>query len=211
LKVPGLEKANIPPIASEDRIKLTKLKRDESPTGLFKTEIEVLRNDSDADSDELSVENFTGPRHGYLAFDPSSQRFTYSTVSPQADEFTYTVSDGKGGKAIGRVFLEPKLNPTFSGALSNAEGAAVTMKLTITPGGKVGGRLLINEKEHRFTGRVNILGTAFSRVEDGEDAWVVELRTVVDGQNWYVSANVVGEESVYTGVCVPEKFNSSVR
>jgi len=66
--------------------------------------VDVLANDSDPDGDALTVTGSTDGAHGTVSCDFTGL-CTYVPASGYAgpDSFTYTVSDGKGGSAIGTV------------------------------------------------------------------------------------------------------------
>jgi ELWxxDGT repeat protein/VCBS repeat-containing protein len=66
----------------------------------------VLANDTDFDGDRLSLGPATSPAHGTLTFNPDGS-FVY-TPQPNfngADNFTYTVMDGRGGATQGTVLI----------------------------------------------------------------------------------------------------------
>jgi hypothetical protein len=64
----------------------------------------VLANDSDPDHDPLEVVALTAPAHG-TAVSKSNGQLTYSPKQGYTgnDTFTYTIDDGKGHTAVGRV------------------------------------------------------------------------------------------------------------
>lgn len=66
----------------------------------------VLSNDSDVDSDPLTVSAVTPPAHGAAVINANGT-VTYTPTANYSgpDGFTYTVSDGKGGTDIGTVTL----------------------------------------------------------------------------------------------------------
>ena len=65
--------------------------------------------DSDADGDSLTIVSFTQPGVGSLTLDGNT--FTYDVPTREArTSFTYTISDGNGGTATGKVNLD-----TFTG------------------------------------------------------------------------------------------------
>ena len=66
----------------------------------------VLANDTDADGDTLTVTIDTPPAHGVAVLNPNGS-FTYTPDADYfgPDSFTYTVSDGNGGTAIGTVTI----------------------------------------------------------------------------------------------------------
>ncbi len=80
-------------------------------------EIPVLANDTDPNSDSLSISGFdTGSGHGGTVarddngtpLDPSDDRLVYTPPAgfKGTDTFTYTVADGRGGTAVGTVTVE---------------------------------------------------------------------------------------------------------
>ncbi|MDX1886313.1 tandem-95 repeat protein, partial [Mycolicibacterium sp. 120270] len=66
----------------------------------------VLLNDTDVDGDTLSASINTHPSHGTVTVN-SNGSFTYTPEADYsgADNFTYRVSDGNGGTAVGMVSL----------------------------------------------------------------------------------------------------------
>ena len=70
------------------------------------TNINVLNNDSDADSDSLTVINVTQPNHGTAVINADGT-ITYTPNSNWygLDSFTYTISDGNGGTTTATVTI----------------------------------------------------------------------------------------------------------
>jgi hypothetical protein len=64
----------------------------------------VLENDSDPDADDLSITNFSQGTSGTVA-NNGDGTFTYTPNAgfTGSDSFTYTISDGNGGTAVGTV------------------------------------------------------------------------------------------------------------
>jgi len=77
-------------------------------------DVDVLANDSDADLDDLSVTGLTDPAHGSASVNADGS-VHYAPVANYfgPDAFTYTVSDGNGGTAVGtvNVTVEPINDP----------------------------------------------------------------------------------------------------
>ena len=103
----------------------------------------VLTNDTDADGDALSAAISSEPTHGAVTLDPDGS-FTYAPDAGYngADNFTYTVTDGRGG--------------------TNQAGVSIT----ITP---VDGAPLARNNIGYFTTKQNITLNVFAN--DGLIAW----------------------------------------
>lgn len=87
---------NTPPVAKSDSFTLPMVRKN------------VLSNDTDADKDLLTITSTTDGLHGTVEFTPDGMMtylpnpdFDSETVT--TDTFTYTVSDGRGGTAVGTV------------------------------------------------------------------------------------------------------------
>ena len=70
--------------------------------------IDVLGNDTDVEHDTLSVESFGNPAHGTVVRDGAKLLYTPELNYNGTDSFTYTVSDGQGGKDTAGVSLKIK-------------------------------------------------------------------------------------------------------
>jgi hypothetical protein len=65
----------------------------------------VLANDSDPDSDPLTVTSFTQGAHGSVTFSGGVATYTPAAAYVGGDTFTYTIDDGHGLTAIGTVVV----------------------------------------------------------------------------------------------------------
>jgi len=99
----------------------------------------VLSNDSDADSDPLTIPSGTAPGHGTLVL-LTSGGFTY-TPDPNfngPDSFTYNISDGNGGTDTATVYItvDPVNDPPVADAqaVSTDEDTAKAITLTGSDG-----------------------------------------------------------------------------
>ena len=95
------EKENTPPVAKDDTV----------TTDFNKAVvIDVLKNDSDADSDSLTIKGLSNPEHGSVAVESGKVKYNPKEDYSGEDNFEYTVSDGKGGedKAKVKVFVKEK-------------------------------------------------------------------------------------------------------
>jgi large repetitive protein len=65
--------------------------------------IAVLKNDSDADGDALSIISVGNPARGTVSIERDGLRYEAFPSSSGTDRFTYTLSDGNGGTAAAEV------------------------------------------------------------------------------------------------------------
>ena len=80
--------------------------------------ISVLTNDYDGDGDTLTIESFTQGASGSVS-NGGNGTLTYTPAGTfyGQDSFTYTVSDGQGGTAVGTVGVTVFEAPPGPGAL----------------------------------------------------------------------------------------------
>jgi hypothetical protein len=100
---------------------------------------DLLASAYDVDDDPLTVSLATGPAHGQLNFDPlGAGRFVYTPNAGFSgpDQFTYTVSDGRGGTTTATVHITvgAALPPVVAGVQVNNGAAQHSMvnSLTVT-------------------------------------------------------------------------------
>jgi len=67
--------------------------------------IDVLANDFDIDGDTLAVTGITVPTNGTVDFANDTITYTPNADYIGSDSFTYTISDGHGGTAVGTVMV----------------------------------------------------------------------------------------------------------
>jgi RHS repeat-associated protein len=69
--------------------------------------VDVLSNDSDPDGDTLTVSSVTNGTNGTVAITDSGTDVTYTPATDYVglDQFTYTISDGRGGTATATVYV----------------------------------------------------------------------------------------------------------
>lgn len=102
-------------------------------------EIDVLDNDSDSPGDKLKVTEVTQGKHGTVAITLSGKAVEYTPLDDVyvgLDDFTYTVSDGKGGLDTGAVTVNIKPPPTLVITAPKAgevvKGTAVQVEFKVT-------------------------------------------------------------------------------
>lgn len=89
---------NTPPVATADSTTVA--------AGSGPSTLAVLANDTDADSDTLTVTGVTAPDHGTAV--PTGSGVQYTPVGGYVgpDSFTYTISDGNGGTSSATVSVD---------------------------------------------------------------------------------------------------------
>lgn len=130
---------NQPPVATDDEYEVN-----EDGTLVVDAVSGVLQNDTDPNMDPLSVSQVvSGPSHGTLTWNPDGS-FVYTPFADFSgtDNFTYEVSDGKGGLDTATVTIDvlstqQQLDDVFAdveglvdaGILNNGQGNSLTSKL----------------------------------------------------------------------------------
>lgn len=94
LVINGQPQGNTAPVATDDSATVTENSS---------VNIAVLANDTDADSDPLSLSAVTQGAHGAVAINGSQVTYTPATNWFGTDSFTYTISDGQGGSDTATV------------------------------------------------------------------------------------------------------------
>ena len=88
----------LPPLARDDEV-ITTIN---TPV-----QINVLTNDFDPNGDPLSVVDVSLPEHGTVSIlDEGVIRYTPNNLYTGDDQFTYTISDGKGGRDTATIFIK---------------------------------------------------------------------------------------------------------
>ncbi|MET0728272.1 MAG: Ig-like domain-containing protein [Acidimicrobiales bacterium] len=106
--------------------------------------VTVLANDSDPDSDPLTVTGASVPAHGAVVTTDNTVTYTPAIGYSGTDSFTYTISDGRGATATAtvRITIAPANlvgNPGFEVDTSGWQGGAASTALTRVAGGHSGG------------------------------------------------------------------------
>jgi uncharacterized repeat protein (TIGR03803 family) len=205
------EAGNRPPMAKDDFIAATSLET--GIDGFPQTVIPVLKNDSDADEDPLTIISVSAAAHGVAAFDFVSQSITYRANSTEVenDTFTYTIVDGSGGRATGRVFIRTNAAGRYTGDVSSPENPA-----SGDPGTTVGElsiivyanrnavcRLELLGKTYRFTGHFNQMNQFGAVLESkprlGQSTGI-QLGLRPDGPGWTIEATIRKNGLPFSGV-----------
>lgn len=146
---------NRPPSAKDDVVSAAALRKS--------TRIDVLRNDTDADHDPLTIVSVGTAEHGAVAFDFVKQQIDYSpnSTSAEYDSFSYTIVDGNGGTADARVTIVPDRTGRYHAEVTSTPNAETgdpgtpvgTLNVRVNSAGMLAGRLNILDRHYQFTGR----------------------------------------------------------
>ncbi|MBT8143988.1 MAG: tandem-95 repeat protein, partial [Gammaproteobacteria bacterium] len=161
--------------------------------------IDVLANDSDPDGDPLVVSNVSSGMNGNVVINgDNTVTYTPDPGFTGNDNFTYTVSDGRGGSANAMVFVT--VNPVVVenrppvAANDNAEtdeGVAVTIDVLGNDSDADGDSLTIDAVTQGANGSVTTNGTTVTYTPDsgfeGSDSFTY---TVSDGRGGSDTASV---------------------
>jgi hypothetical protein len=136
--------------------------------------VKLLVGATDADSDTLSVTAASTPAHGTTVLETDDVKYTPTTGYTGSDSYTYTISDGNGGTAIGTVNVIVTSN---NGASPNVVGSPTfdsgTGTFSVTFAGIPGVEYTVEYAE----GSAAPPWTKLSNVTAGSDG----LFTVTDG------------------------------
>ena len=134
----GYNQVNMAPVPGNDQMEL------EKNSVLLISQNTLLGNDVDADKDTLRLIDFTQPVSGAVAFD-NRKNLVYRPVEgfTGTDSFTYTITDGQGAVATGKVEIIVTSNE--DGKLTKTQYVNfLSGKTTLTPGSQAKIQSMIN-------------------------------------------------------------------
>ena len=134
----GYKQVNMAPVPGNDRMEL------EKNSVLLISQNTLLGNDVDADKDTLRLIDFTQPVSGAVAFD-NRKNLVYRPVEgfTGTDRFTYTITDGQGAVATGKVEIIVTSNE--DGNLTKTQYVNfLSGKTILTPGSQAKIQSMIN-------------------------------------------------------------------
>jgi hypothetical protein len=195
-------------------------------------EIDVLDNDVDEDSDELSIISVTQPPEGQGTVEIVNGRIVYTRGDDDSVEevtFTYTISDGRGGTDTATVTVEVQTeenNPpdALDDEAETPQGTPVTIDVLANDSDPEGTELTIIDVEQPAEGTVEIVNnqlvytpadgqapgdvTFFYHVqdEDGEEATAQVTVTVTEGSSENNDPDAVNDDRT-TEVNTPIEIN----
>ena len=133
--------------------------------------IDVLANDTDKDADKLTIVRVSQPRRGTAEISGTQVLYTPGENFAGTDEFTYSISDGQTGAAIGRVTiraLQVAIDGVNSAIIKNENGdAAGAYKIIGTAGGKFTARVSIGGENSVVTGQLDSDGKFSTTLANG--------------------------------------------
>jgi hypothetical protein len=157
--------------------------------------IAVLANDTDADGNPLTLTSVTQGTHGTVTISGTSVIYTPAAGFVGTDSFTYTVSDGQGGSAIGTVTVnvlagdQPPV--ASSDTVSIPAGTSITIAVLTNDTDPYGYALSITAVTQGAHGTVTFQSTSVTYTPAagfvGTDSFTY---TVTDGYDNYATATV---------------------
>ena len=165
---------NLNPVTSADAIFVLSAPRTLNP----------LFNDTDADGDiPLVVTGSTDGIRGTVAFTDASLTYTPVSLGTGTDTFTYTVSDGHGGSALGtvKVYSAGSQAGFYAGFIDDAGGVDGASQITMSSLGKLTGRIYFGGLKYSFKGQLDENGEAVIQISRSNQALVILHLALVPG------------------------------
>ena len=189
---------NIAPVAKDDRVTLA------SPDPMT---IEVLKNDTDAEGDTVSITDISGPDHGFAAI--VGRKITYRPGKGFRGiaKFGYTIKDGFGGEDTASVTVRSAafaIAGTHGGLLKDAAGKEIgSFRLTTLASGAFTATIFANGERHAFTGTLSADGKYRGAILVDDEPVDVELDATVGDSETSISANFGGGEWTASTTATP--------
>lgn len=161
----------------------------------------LLSNDKDANGDTLSISACGKPAHGTLSVNCGNLSYCPAAGFVGTDTFTYTVSDGHGGKTTATVHitvLPPAQPPAITGALDDAgtqTGNVVTggstddLRPTLSGTAEAGAKVVVYDGSTK-------LGTVTA---DANGRWSLTPATDLAQGAHHFSASATGTDGTHLG------------
>ena len=121
-------------------------------------QIQPLLNDTDADGDTLSIQNFQAASAGQITRNGATLSYVPSKFFTGNDTFTYTLTDGFGGQTNGTVnIVNPfiALSGGYEALIGDDDGIAT---LKVTTGGLLTAKLKLGTKTYKLKGLIGFDG-----------------------------------------------------
>ena len=177
--------------------------------------IDVLANDSDADSDSLTVDSVSDPAGGTATINSDGIiTFTPDENFNGSDSFTYTISDGNGGTATATVSIAvnavndaPVANPSnfstdedtvSSGNVTGSDPDSSSLTYAIATGSANGELILNADGSFTYTPNENFQGTDSFTFTVSDGTATSDPATVSITVNTVNDAPVANDDSAMT-------------
>ena len=152
--------ANRAPVATADSFPL--------PYNPGTRTLAVTTNDIDADRDPLTVVSATQGANGRVAIAARSLSYTPTRTGPFVDTVSYTVSDGRGGTAVGRVTVsvagapKPVVRKPSAPRIGAPTALSASVRVTWSPPADNGGAAISGYKVTTYRGTTVLKTVAVS-------------------------------------------------
>jgi hypothetical protein len=159
--------------------------------------VPVLANDTDGDSDTLSVVSVTQGTHGTVTLDSGIVTYTLTGAFTGSESFTYTVSDGFGGTSIGTVNLTNTAPQAVNDTHRVSGGAAVLVPVIANDTDPDEGQTFtVSTASNPASGTIAVEGTSIRYTPDstfdGTDAFTYSIDDGFGGTST-ATVNIVDE------------------
>ena len=170
--------------------------------------ITVLTNDSDPDGDSLSVLSVGSPTNGTVQINPDNTITYYNNGNmwTAPDDFTYTITDGRGGNATATVHVDvtdsppPVANEDYAGADCCSGAVVHAGQSTVIP-------VLCNDYAHVEGRTLTIVsvtqGKSGTIINNGTNVTYTPYPGVSEVGEWFYYTITDGECTATAGVYVP--------
>jgi hypothetical protein len=171
-------------------------------------EIPVLKNDFDANRDPLTITELLPARHGQVTLSADGKRviYTASATGEDVDEFRYVISDGNGGRGLGRVTLRKPTRGHFAALLNDPEiYNDGHVKVTLSGHGHLSGVLHLGGAVWRFAGTLGADNRFSTELESFIHRAQISLALNTDGARPVIAASITREsETIEATLTAPD-------
>ena len=166
-----------------------------------------LRNDTDKDKDELSIQNVSEPLQGKISRDDNLLHYVAAKGFHGTDSFAYTISDGKkeSNEAFIKVRIEENLKPAANDDHAQMyPGGEILLAVLGNDSDREGDSLFIEEFSQPGHGTIEQQGNEFVYQPTGNAAMLDSFHYVIsDGFHSSDQASVIIEVKDKSNPCYP--------